>query len=521
MNSNPVNKPLNLKMIFRSLHEDQRGSIAIGHVIWVMIAIAFASLFFNLGFSTKKKNDLQRPANGISHSVGVWKARGMNVVASHQHLQGELAAMVILHHAIGGDELDANELANTRRLDLSLDVSRNLAASVSASTPFYSTVRRPIFAGATLLRAQRRIKLAVAGIYMGKFFIRLVGGSTAALDALEMQYGREYQALERLYRQARSMVDLKRSIMKTTLPTANRQLRNIVSSIPSLAQKTAQEIADRYEVKLHINPEDLKLPLEVDPYATLDRPPREYRPPQDCDCPTVPADNPRYQMVKTSQLARSAFPWVNYHRAAMVMKLFLSAPLSLAGKIYYDEAAGQSRLILDRLQKDHGVRLYVLPGKVQPDKGWEKWTFAEHSNLADKHFTSVVLTGQELVQPVGSPYLFRKPEMDTWVRWDAVMLKNDNPQHRPTERIDLLGCKRIVPSRQAVVGYDTLAWDQSRHRVSELVGNGIPHVFPKIKNAWNFTPTVVTDYENHRIRTSQLPGWAQGMKSVLPQTLVP
>ncbi len=521
MNSNSVTKPNDLFARVNGLHEDQRGSIAIGHVLWVMIAITFASLFFNLGFSTKRKNDLQRPANAISHSVGVWKARGMNVVSSHQHLQGELAAMVILHHAIGGDELDAHELADTRRLDLYLDVSRGFAASVSASTPYYSTVRRPIYAGAMLLRAQRRIKLAVAGIYMGKFSIKVLGGSTAALDALEMQYGREYQALERLYRQARSMVDLKRSIMKTTLPAANKQLHNIVSSVPSLALRTAEEIADRYKVKLHIHPDDLKLPLDVDPYATLDRPPHGYRPPQDCDCPTERADNPRYQMVKTSQLARSAFPWVNYHRGAMVMKLFLRAPLSLAGKIYYDEAAGQSRLILDRLQKDHGVRLYVLPGKVQPDKGWEKWTYAEHSNLADKHFTTVVLTGQELAAPVGSPYLFRKSEMDTWVRWDAVMLKNDNPQHRPSERIDLLGCKRIVPSRQAIVGYDTLAWDQSRHRVSELVGNAIPHVFPRIKNAWNFTPTIVTDYENHRVRNSQLPGWAQGMKSVLPQTLVP
>ena len=521
MNSNSVTKPNDLIARVNSLHEDQRGSIAIGHVIWVMIAIAFASLFFNLGFSTKRKNDLQRPANAISHSVGVWKARGMNVVSSHQHLQGELASMVIIHHAIGGDELDAHELADTRRIDFALDAAQIAAAILGAPTPYYSTVRRPIYAGATLLRAQRRIKKMVTGIYMAKCLVKLMRGDTTALDALEMQYGREYQALERLYRQARSMVELKRSIMKTTLPAANKQLHNIVSSLPSLALRTAEEIADRYKVKMHIHPDDLKLPLEVDPYATLDRPPRGYRPPQDCDCPTERADNPRYQMVKTSQLARSAFPWVNYHRGAMVMKLFLRAPLSLAGKIYYDEAAGQSRLILDRLQKDHGVRLYVLPGKLQPDKGWEKWTYAEHSNLVDKHFTTMVLTGQELAEPVGSPYLFRKPEMDTWVRWDAVMLKNDNPQHRPSERIDLLGCKRIVPSRQAIVGYDTLAWDQSRHRVSELVGNAIPHVFPRIKNAWNFTPTIVTDYENHRVRNSQLPGWAQGMKSVLPQPLVP
>ncbi len=516
-----LNQIGSMTTIFRSVHIDERGSIAIGHVVWVMVAIAFMSLFFNLGYSTKKRNDSQRPAMAISHSVGVWKARGMNVLATHQHLQGELAAMTILHHAIGGDELDRNRRGDTRRQDYALDAGYFMASAVGAPTPYYSRVRQPVFAGATLLRAHRNIKLALGGIYVAKFFAMIYSGNTAALDAIENQLGREWEALQRLYRQARDMVELKRSIMQTMLPEANRQMKRIVDDIPNLAMKTASDLADRYDVKLHITPEDLKLPVEVDPYATLDAPPADYTRPVDCDCPTEPADNPRYQMVKTSQLARATFPWVNYHRAAMVVQLFIRAPLSLAGKIYYDEAAGQSRVILDRLQKEHGVRLYVLPGKIAPDKGWENWTFADHSNRADKHFTTVVLTGQDIRSPMGSPFLFRKPEMETWVRWDAVMLKNDNPQRRPNQKIDLLGCKRIVPSRQAIVGFDTLAWDQTRNRVSELVGNGIPHVFPRINNAWNFTPTVVTDYQNHRLRTGRLPNWAEGMRSVLPDTLVP
>jgi hypothetical protein len=509
------------KAMVRSLHADDRGSIAVGHVVWVMIAIAMASLFFNLGVSTKKKGDSQRPAMAISHSIGVWKARGMNVVASHQHLQGELAAMVVIHQAIGGDALDARRQGNTRYQDLALDAGYALARLVDAPTPYYPYVRRPVYAGATLLKAHRVNKLSLAGVYAAKFVAMITIGNTAALDAVEMQLGREWEALQRLYQQARALTPMKQSIMRTILPNANRQLRRIVQDIPTLALRTANEIAQRYEVKLHIPREDLELPIEVDPYATLDRPPPGYIPPEDCNCPTEPADNPRYQMVKTSQLARATFPWVNYHRLAMVQRLLLRAPLSMASVYYYDEAAGESRVILDRLQKNHDVRLYVMPGKIAPDKGWEDWTFAQHSNLADQHLTAMVLTGQDLKDPMGSPYLFRKPQMGTWVRWDAVMLKNDNPQIRPSQRIDLLGCKRIVPSRQAIVGYDTLAWDQSASRVSELVGNGIPHVFPRVKNAWNFTPSVVTDYQNHRMKHVQVPVWARDVQSVLPETLVP
>jgi len=504
-----------------SLHADERGSIAVGHIFWVLIAACFMSLFFNAGYATKKKNDSQRPAMAISQSVGVWKARGMNVVASHQHLQGELAAMVVIHHAIGGDALDEHHRGNTRMQDTALDIGFGLATIVGAPTPYYSRVRQPVYAGATLLKAHKINKSSLAATYVAKFFAKIYTGDTSALDAFENQLGREWEALRRLYQQARNMVALKQSIMKTILPESNRQMHRIIEGIPSLAMRTAKEIAHRYDVKLHIPPDDLNLPVEVDPYTTLQGPPDGYNPPQDCDCDTERADNPRYQMVKTSQLARSSFPWVNYHRTAMIRRLLLRAPLSLAWKYYYDEAAGNSRVIYDRLLKDHGVRMVVMPTKVAPDKGWEDWTFEEHSNLADKHLTAMVLTGQELKDPMGSPFLFRKPEMETWVRWDAVMLKNDNPQERPKKRIDLLGCKRIVPSRQAVVGYDTLAWDQSKDRVSELVGNGIPHVFPKIRNAWNFTPTAVTDFQNNRMREANLPGWAEDMQKVLPNTLNP
>jgi len=504
-----------------ALHRDERGSIAVGHVFWVMIATCVMALFFNLGYSTKKRSDAQHPATSISHSVGVWKARGMNVVASHQHLQGELAAMVIIHHAIGGDQLDEHRLGDTRRQDRALDVAYAAAVSVGAFTPYYSRVRQPVYAGATLLKAHRVNKLSLAAIYAAKAAIRALGGDPSVLDPLEYQIGREWEALRRLYQQARGMVELKQSIMRTILPAANRQLDRIVDSIPRLASRTASEIAKKYNVHVHIPPEDLALPIEVDPYTNLDGPPSGYTPPRDCDCPTEEADNPRYQMVKTSQLARATFPWVNYHRAAMISRLLVRAPLSLAGKFYYDEAAGLSRDILDRLQKEHQVRLYVMPGKVAPDKGWEHWTFAQHSNLADNHLTSVILTGQKLDDPMGSPFLFKKPEMEHWVRWDAVMLKNDNPQHRPSQRIDLLGCKRIVPSRQAEVGYDTLAWDQRRHRVSELVGNAIPHVFPRINNAWNYTPTVVTDFQNDEVRRARLPSWAKEVRTVLPRTLEP
>ncbi len=511
------------------LNHDNRGSFAVGHIYWVAVFSALIAMLFNMGFSTKERSEIQRPATAISHPVGVWRARGMNVLSAHQHLQGEVVSLIIIHHALGGDELDANRVGDSRREDRRLDKAWRTAVALGAKTPHYRDVRSEVRAGAMLLRANKNLKNWLTFVYVTKATAKVMQKfpKTAAaglaleksMDELEKQIGREWKALRNLYQRAVEMLPLKQELMSRYLPAARDQLRRIMESIPILTQRTADILAERYGVKVFIPQKDRSLPVVKDPYATLQGPPPGYVPPKDCDCPSVPADNPRYQMVKTSQLARASFPWVVYHRAAIMGRLLFKAPLSNAALIYEEETAGQARVVLDRLQAQRRLGLYVLPGKIAPDKGWEDWTFAENSSKADGYFTSMVLTGQPLESPVGAPFIFAEPKDKHWVRWDAVMLINDNRQSKPKNRIDLLGCKRIVPDEQAIVGYDTLAWDQSRGRLPELVAGGWRNVFPRIKNGWNYTPSVVTDYQNHRIKSMTLPKWAASIREVLPSKL--
>ena len=515
----------------QNLNQDQRGSFAIGHIYWVAVFSALIAMLFNLGFSGKERSEIQRPATAISHPVGVWRARGMNVLSTHQHLQGEVVSLIIVHHAIGGDELDANEVGDTRRQDGRLDRAWRAAVAAGAQTPQYRNVRKEVRAGATLLRSNRTLKELLTRVYWAKVAAEIMQKSkipwvVAAgvtlenfMDLVEAQIGREWQALRNLYDRARELLPLKRELISRYLPAARNQLRRIMDSIPKLTQQTANELANRYGVKVFIPEKDRRLPVVIDPYAKLQGPPPGYTPPTDCNCPSIPADNPRYQMVKTSQLARASFPWVVYHRAAIMERLLWRAPLSRAVAVYEEETAGQARVVLDRLQAQRDLGLYVLPGKIAPDKGWENWTKRENSQLADSHFTSLVLTGQPLETPLGAPFIFGAPADKHWIRWDAVMLINDNPQHPPRQRIDLLGCKRIVPDEQARVGYDTLAWDQSRGRLPELVAGGWPNVFPRIKNGWNYTPSLVTDFQNSRVKSMTLPTWATAIRDVLPNRL--
>lgn len=513
------------------LNQDQRGSFAIGHIYWVAVFSALIAMLFNIGLSSKEKSEIQRPATAISHPVGVWRARGMNVLSAHQHLQGEVVSLIIVHHAIGGDELDENQVGDTRRQDGRLDRAWRAAVAAGAQTPQYRNVRKEVRAGATLLRSNRILKEMLTRVYWAKMaaeimqkskFPPVVAAGIALenfMDLVEAQIGREWQALRNLYERARELLPLKRDLISRYLPAARNQMRRIMDSIPKLTQQTANELANRYGVKVFVPEKDRSLPVVLDPYSKLQGPPAGYIPPTDCNCPSIPADNPRYQMVKTSQLARASFPWVVYHRAAIMQRMVWRTPLTRAFAIYEEETAGQARVVLDRLQAQRNLGLFVLPGKVAPDKGWEDWTKTENSHLADSHFTSMVLTGQPLETPMGAPYIFSAPANKHWVRWDAVMLINDNPQHPPEQRIDLLGCKRIVPDEQARVGYDTLAWDQSRGRLPELVAGGWPNVFPRIKNGWNYTPSLVTDFQNSRMKSIPLPEWAKAVREVLPNRL--
>lgn len=514
---------------WRALEADERGSFAIGHIYWVAVFSALIAMLFNVGLSTKERSETQRPATAISHPVGVWRARGMNVLSAHQHLQGEVVAMIIVHHAIGGDELDANRVGDTSKQDRDLDRAWKAAVAAGAKTPQYRNVRSEVRAGATLLKAHKRLKYQLEMVYKAKvaakalqaipYTYKLGVQLERLADYYEMLIGREWQALRNLYDRARELLPMKRDLISRYLPAARDQMKRIMDSIPNLTQQTANELVSHYGVKVFVPEKDRSLPVVVDPYAKLQGPPHDYVPPTDCNCPSIRADNPRYQMVKTSQLARASFPWVVYHRSAIMARMLWRTPLTRAFAIYEEETAGQARVVLDRLQAQRNLGLYVLPGKVAPDKGWEDWTKVENSRLADSHFTSMVLTGQPLETPLGAPFIFSEPADKHWVRWDAVMLINDNPQLPPKQRIDLLGCKRIVPDEQARVGYDTLAWDQSRGRLPELVAGGWPNVFPRIKNGWNYTPSMVTDFQNSRIKNLPLPDWAKAIREVLPNRL--
>ncbi|WP_442508561.1 hypothetical protein SH528x_000084 [Novipirellula sp. SH528] len=159
------------------------------------------------------------------------------------------------------------------------------------------------------------------------------------------------------------------------------------------------------------------------------------------------------------------------------------------------------------------VHLGVLDDYDGLDKAMEPWTKADDSGYADKAFGVSVLIGSDTRTPVGD-FFFPATEGDYTYRLATAMVWNRDKPIKPVHPINL-NCKRIVPSVQAKTGWDLLAWKGDAD-VSELVGIGIPDVFPAIELKWtsNLSPTTAA-----RIKQWQkqpLPEWADRLPEVLP-----
>jgi hypothetical protein len=450
---------------------------------------------------------------------------------AQQHLMGELLAMAIVHHAMGGDALDQRRVVKTTALDLQLDVAYGLAQLSNMTKPAYRDVREAIRAEAALFEARCELKKWLTRAYYGKF----VGAAlqkyppTAALGRmiewaahlLELEVAREIKALKTYQARAQALTASKIKILRDQLPTAKKQLVKIVEDYRVSQAELAKHLEDKFKVRIHIMPNDRRLPLAFDPMAPLSGPPAGWLPPTDCNCPTEPADNFRYQMVKVSQLMRATFPWVNYHRAPLIREMKIAAPLSKMGDFYFDHTAGYSKEFGDIYQRNsprNNLALYVLQDYAGPDKAREPWTQAAGSAHADRSFGITAVVGTKTRHPVGD-FFFRATEGDYSYRLASAMVWNRREPVRPNQRIDLT-CKRIVPSVQAETGWDTLNWKKGTV-ATELVGFGIPSYFPAIAPTWTSSMTPNSAARIKQLEADKLPAWAAGLPKVLPNTLSP
>jgi hypothetical protein len=516
--------------------------LSIANTVAVAFCTVLMALLINVGHVVHQKIELQNTADAVAYSGALWQARGMNAITGTNHVIGEMLAFVVLHEAIGGTRLDnpSDGPADTQEIDHRLDAAHYEAEALGASTPAYDTVREQggVFADRTLLRSKEELKKRLRDIYCQKVTARVLqmffetAAEGRALEALmdieELKVLQEYKTLNLFQGLARSLVALKQLLRDVILPATKSYTDEIVAQVPTIAAQAANDIAQRNGCAGSLYPLLPLLPVVLDPFAAAQIPniSDENRLPGERLLPEPDAEratNLRKQVVKTSQLCRATFPWVNYHREALIKVLRSVVPLSEAAKFYYEETTDACIHLCDELQVSgsHNLGLYVLKGYPAPDKGYELWADG-HPKYADQLFSVAGLAYRQAPIVLGQPGFFRQAHPQGRAALAQAFLYNGNREQRNFFYIDL-DIKRLAPEHQADVGWDTLNWKEGS-RPFELVATKTTPDFPPIQLNWQAKLVPLSGNRLGQIQQStELPAEfrqiTQKLLSPMPQSL--
>ncbi len=539
------------------LHQDQQGNMTVINIVAVLLCTVLTTFILNTAQIASRRIEHQDVADSVALSGGYWMQRGMNAVTATNHIMGELTGIVIVHHSLGGELLDAGQIAENagslrsltvkngsrlRSVNSSLELAATLAAAAGYSkTQVYDLVRETsgVKAEATILDGKVTLKRRLTEVYMTIVAAKAMQAFPPtkpagvaleqAMVLLEQWIGIEYRVMNAALSTAKGLTPLKQLTRDQVLPAAKLYADEVVLTIPRIAEAAAQEVARRNGVEGTTFPKVLKLPVKIDPHAEAQQLIKNPDLPAvnangDCGaCPTVRTAITRDQIVKITQLARASFPWVVYHREP-VLKALSVAPLSQATHFYKDHSDGYSKRICNELQttttsrRSTKIQLYVLEDHFAPDKGYEAFTDAPE--VADQLFAITGLAYFPSPTVIGQP-LFKQLHRDGRIALSQALLYNANEQVRPEYKIDLT-CKRLRPNRQANVGWDTLNW-KSGIRPSELVAKwdngGAPAViYPEIQVNWQCKLVPVSHSQWNRLVTEkQLPPKFQAIANRLVQ----
>lgn len=520
------------------IHADERGMLSMVNVVTVMLGVLLIIFVMNVGHVTYEKVEMQNAADAAAYTGALWEARGMNAITATNHVIGEMISLVIVHEAVGGklldeggtaeqasgplaskyleffpdDDYDLSKPSDLRKLNQTLDKAYGVVNGLSGVTPLsaYMTVRehRGVHAEATILDAKGRLKKLLIDVYKVKGVARglqkipLTYKIGVALEVgihpFEEWIRAEYVILNAFESIAKGLTPLKEVLRDQMAPAAKQYTDLVAETVPVIAQQAARKVAELNETQGMLYPLVPELPIEIDPHAEA----MTLLPPTDqpvsipgreagcCGCPSKRTTIDRDQIVKITQLARATFPWVVYHRQPVIDALRV-VPLSQASGFYKDHTDGYSKDICDEVQRTTTsgrsvkIQLYVIKNGSAPDKGFEAWT--DDPVKADRLFSTVGLVYRRPPKLIASGGVFRQQHVEGRLAYAQALLYNANAQVRPEHKIDLT-CKRIVPNRQADVGWDTLNW-KSGTRPTELAavwdnGGAPPSVFPEIEVNW-------------------------------------
>lgn len=430
----------------------EEGMISIITLISVLFFLILVGMLGNIGLIINQKIEVQNGADSIALSASQVQARGMNAVTTSNHIIGELLALVVIHHAFGGDEMDVPEAKKSdddQQTKDDLDNAFELATIVDADPPIDTSgdikkdVNETPQAGATLFDSVIRLRRVLTWTYeayaIGAVLqqfedIPYIGPILYAMGIIICMAAVVYEKkiyVERLIltgieKVASPLSSVKKGIVSLIDTLYERQLDQ-VQSIPDHVDRARQDEADQALVTGATFPSQ-------DPPAKL---------------PVVPEQAPE-DRIERSQLARATYPWVANWRIPIEELMWDWLRIARSANYYHHYSIHYTWQWVKQ-KKEDGVQLHVMEGLFDSDgangnKGQEVWTQENGSGRADELFCLMGFARRKAPRMTSSG-LFKTQNPDGVVAYAQAMIYNANPQ---------------IGSRgndyQPLVGWDTLNW---------------------------------------------------------------
>lgn len=449
------------------LRRAEDGQLSILSLVMVLAMLVILCVVMNAITVIRHKMEAQNSADAVAYGATTQMARGMNSVTATNHLIGELQALVVLHHGLGGDALNTGSRrnrvpANTKGIAgeayfVAKEWTNYMKKRFQPKRRIHRQFNKPVRTQGALRRAKVELKRVATHAYcvhsVAGFLNRvawIVKYASVVVPPLrgvaqtarawarwlaraardyETQVGREYRLLDSIEGIARAAVPSRKMIQLVAIPALHRHSQMQVEAAADRLEATADSLGAAHQCRgslfpgLHQNPSRpiLRLPVLPEPSVMTER------------------------QLQESQLVRASTPWVQCWRLPLLQFADQSLVMSHF-KDFYVQQTQQATWELAREAKSRGVNLYVIDGfdSRRMQKGDEPWSDSRIE--ADRRFCIIGFSHRSAPQ-IAYAAEFSRPNDDGIAAFAQGMIYNGNQQRG-----------KLSSDFQAQVGWDTLNW---------------------------------------------------------------
>lgn len=461
----------------KAIHEREEGFVSFLHLFIMLGILLGISLVVNVSLVTRDKLESQNAADAVTQTAGIHEARGMNAITAANHIIGEAQALVVLHHAWGGDSLEqgGNYDYTPRALRQTLQQSYQGASSICPQEygprsedyrKVGSRVGSEAALGDSFVELKRHMQESYELHFTGGvlYWIPYTRAAGIAIMqgclAFQSLIVREWDILKNAESVAAGrLMQYKKTLRDQLIPAFYRYSILQQQDTPDRMERAVESVGDLHSVNASLFPEpapfgsnsSLRLPLHPEPESGF-------------------GGN-----IEKAQLVRASVPWIIHWRDPVIRGSSAKLPLSRFSIHYWRHSQDMSLTLAQRAMRDQGICLLVVDGlnEVSGDKGKEEWNHKDGSRTADTLFCVMGFTLRE-APPVIGRGVYADGVEDALLTFSQTMTYNANPVS--AERSSNL---------QRVTGWDTLNWKHGQvpeWRFGERYGAGVSR--PEIQLNW-------------------------------------